>query len=170
MDDDAFQEHNPYASPESRPAPEQGTGRVKGKVVAPAIALMVVGILGLAFSLLNVVVAIIQPVQPIDPNAPEFIQEIQRQSAGPLAAVLQSVFLIVNTLIIFGALKMMKLRSWGWAMTSTVLAMVNVGTCCCVVGLPIGIWSVVILSMEDVKQAFAVVAARPANGFDPYRQ
>jgi hypothetical protein len=32
--------------------------------------------------------------------------------------------------------------------------MINIGTCCCIIGLPAGIWSLVILLQPDVSKAF----------------
>ena len=40
------------------------------------------------------------------------------------------------------------------AIAASIVSMFNVGSCCCVIGLPIGIWALVILLMGDVKRAF----------------
>jgi hypothetical protein len=41
-----------------------------------------------------------------------------------------------------------------WAMASSILALAPCVSPCCVVGLPIGIWSLVVLSQPEVKSAF----------------
>ena len=170
MDDERLETHNPYASPVGAAA-HDNQPKANGKLMAPAIALLVIGLMGMVVSLFNLVFALVNPNQAIDPNAPEIIQEMQRNAGGPLAAGVQAVFAIVNGLIILGAVYMLRLRSWGWAMTSSVLSMVNIGTCCCVVGFPVGIWAIVVLSMEDVKQLFASAkAGAQSDVFDPYRQ
>jgi len=127
---------------------------VKGKVLAPAIFLTVVGSLGILFSIFNVVVALISEPPPIDPNAPEFVRQMQKNAHGPIAAVIQGLFVVVNAVIIFGSVQMMRFQMWPLALTSSILAMINIGTCCCIIGLPAGIWSLVILFQGDVKQAF----------------
>jgi hypothetical protein len=171
MDDERPETSNPYAAPVGAAAHDER--KANGKVMAPAIALLVIGLLGIVVSLFNLVFALLTPNQAIDPNAPEIIQEMQRNAGGPLAAAVQAVFAIVNGLIILGAIYMMRLRSWGWAMTSSVLAMVNIGTCCCVMGFPVGIWAIIVLSMEDVKQMFASARENLDSAqmdFNPYRQ
>ena len=60
---------------------------------------------------------------------------------------------IASGLMIFGALKMRKLEAYGAAITSSILAMiVSPGS---VVGFPIGIWALVVLTRREVKAAFA---------------
>lgn len=142
---------NPYSSPQGHFAP-QPPQFASGKVLAPAIVLAVVGVLGLGCSLFNVAFAFREPV--VDPNAPPFVQEMQKGATGPVAATIQSIFVLVNAFIIGGAVQMMRLKTWGLALASSIVAMFNFGTFCCVLGFPVGIWSIAILVMEDVRNAF----------------
>ena len=146
---------NPYASPAFAPfqSPDPRE-QVKGRVIAPAIALIVVGVVGLAVSLFNFGFSFTEPV--IDPNAPEFIQGMQAGATGPVVAVVQGIFCLVNLFLIGGGVQMARFRTWGISLAASVLAMLNFGTCCCIVGLPVGIWSLVILLQPDVKAAFAL--------------
>ena len=126
----------------------------KGLVLAPAIALIVVAVLGLSGSLFNFVVALIAEPPPIDPNAPQWLQDMQANQVGPVVAVVQAGFAILNVVIIVGAIQMLRFRMWGYALTASILAIVNFGTCCCILGIPVGIWSIVVLSQAHVKKAF----------------
>jgi len=47
---------------------------------------------------------------------------------------------------------------WPLAMTASILSMLNFGNCCCLLGIPVGIWALVILLMPDVKEAFRLNA------------
>ena len=51
-------------------------------------------------------------------------------------------------------MKMKKLESYGWAMTASILALAPCISPCCLVGLPIGIWALVVLAKPEVKSAF----------------
>jgi hypothetical protein len=62
---------------------------------------------------------------------------------------------VVGIPIVVGALKMQKLQAYGFAVTVSILAMVPLTSACFPLGLPIGIWALVVLSRADVKQAFA---------------
>jgi hypothetical protein len=152
-----FGSSNPYASPAftpfQSPDPRQ---RVQSKVFAPACALIVVGVAGLAVSIFNFAFSFTEPV--IDPNAPEFIQGMQAGATGPLVSVIQGIFCLLNLFLILGGVQMARFRTWGLALAASIAAMINFGTCCCVVGLPVGIWSIVILLNDEVKLAFAAAA------------
>jgi hypothetical protein len=62
--------------------------------------------------------------------------------------------MLVSGLILFGGLKMQKLENYGLAMAASIVAMIPCISPCCLVGLPIGIWAVVVLSKPEVKNAF----------------
>ena len=75
-------------------------------------------------------------------------------TVGPLAAGIQTVFIFVDLFIIFGGIQMFRIKTWAVAMAATIVSMLNVGSCCCIIGLPVGIWALVILLIGDVKRAF----------------
>jgi hypothetical protein len=60
----------------------------------------------------------------------------------------------VGAAILFGALKMMRLQSYGWAMAAAILAVIPCLSPCCCLGIPFGIWALVVLSKPEVKAAF----------------
>ena len=150
---------NPYASPNINVSPSaEPERRVQGRVIAPAIALMTIAGVGLSLSLFNVGWALTK--HDIDPRGPEFMQQIQQGATGPLAASVQGGFALLNLIILLGGLQMFRFRTWGLAVAASGLAMINFGSCCCLVGVPIGIWSLVILMMPEVRTAFQMVEAR----------
>src|SRR5262245_5721751 len=124
-----WQSPNPYASPVISSPLERPDLRqvVRGRLMAPAIALIVVASIGIAVSLFNVAYAIVAPAP--DPAAPEFVRSMQRGSIGPLAAAIQSAFVVVNLLIIAGGAQMLRFQTWGLGVAASILAMVNFGTC-----------------------------------------
>ncbi len=62
--------------------------------------------------------------------------------------------LLVALFIIYAALKMKDLKQWNLAVVASILAMLPCISPCCIIGLPIGIWSLVVLMRPDVKAAF----------------
>jgi hypothetical protein len=56
--------------------------------------------------------------------------------------------------IIFGAMKMQKLQSYGLAMAAAIVAIVPCFSPCCIVGIPFGIWALIVLLKPEVKVAF----------------
>ena len=122
--------------------------------MAPAIALIVVATLGLGVSLFNIFAALTWEAPPINPNDPPFVQQMEANQVGPVAAGIQTCFALLNIVILIGAIQMLRFKMWGFSLTASILAIVNIGTCCCVLGLPVGIWSIVVLSQPHVKKAF----------------
>lgn len=59
----------------------------------------------------------------------------------------------IGIVMIIGGLKMMRLQSHGWAMTASILALLPCGPAS-ILGLVVGIWSLVVLSRPGVKGAF----------------
>jgi hypothetical protein len=58
-----------------------------------------------------------------------------------------------GSLIVVGAVKMLHLRSHRWAMAAAVLALLPYGPAW-LLGLPAGIWALVVLTTPGVKAAF----------------
>lgn len=82
------------------------------------------------------------------------MQSFQEGSHGPVAAVIQTAFIFVNLAIIAGGIMMTQYKIWVFALVACILSCINFGNCCCILGLPVGIWGIVVLSMADVKAAF----------------
>ena len=74
--------------------------------------------------------------------------------SGTFSVISNIVALLASGLILFGGLKMKKLESYGLAITASILAIIPCTSGCCLVGLPIGIWALVVLSKPEVKSAF----------------
>jgi len=124
-------------------APEQVNG--------PAVGLMVVAILGFVLQALSLVMNLVGtsflPVQQDN-------QALANMFSGTLGVVSAIIGLLISGLIFFGALKMKKLESYGLAMAASIVAMIPCISPCCLIGLPIGIWALVVLSKPEVKGAF----------------
>lgn len=152
-----FGSTNPYASPMAVVyAPPQPREVAPGYLVAPAMALIAVAGVGLAFSLFNFALSFGEA--HVNPNAPEFVREIQKGSVGPVATAIQGSFGMLNLFILICGVQMLRLQSWGMAVAGSVLAMVNLGSCCCAAGIPVGLWSLAVLMSSDVISIFTAAS------------
>jgi len=57
---------------------------------------------------------------------------------------------IPGLLILFGGFQMLQRRSYAWAIAAGIISIVS----CSLIGLPIGIWALIVLARDDVKSAF----------------
>jgi hypothetical protein len=131
---------------------------MQDRVKAPAIGLIVTGVIGVllygsSVFTEQVMAAILRAVK-----APE--KDIQRalDSLHPFGEWFDyaqiAVGLAVSLFVIYGGMQMLKLRSFGIVLAAAILTLLPcVGPCCCV-GIPIGIWALVVISKPEVKAAF----------------
>jgi hypothetical protein len=136
------------------PRRRRRTDLAQSLLMGPGIALLVIGILALLGGLLGGLTHGIAAVQgrPGPPN-PFF----PRGQAGPGEAI-QSVLIVLDGLIyggclIAGSICMLQRRVYAMAMTATIVAMLPCN-CCCLFGLPFGIWGLVTLNKPEVQGAF----------------
>lgn len=72
---------------------------------------------------------------------------------GPMAGMINLVIALLDGFVVFGAIKMMRLQSFGLAMAACIIALLPC-QCCCLFGLPFGIWGLVVLNKPEVKSQF----------------
>jgi hypothetical protein len=132
-------------------------------VIAPAICLLIVSIIGLLCDGFNFVRVLTMPppraedvvrIFPGFKGQEKQLDEQLKAMTGPVAAAFSAVFLVLCLVTLFGSLAMLAGRMRWLGILGSIAAMVNLGSCCCVLGLPFGIWSLVVLLNEDVKNAF----------------
>jgi type IV secretory pathway VirB2 component (pilin) len=91
-----------------------------------------------------------EPVPNLDPE----LQRIIQTWSGTLGIVSAIIGIVVAGFVLYGALRMKKLEGYAWAMTAAILALIPCVSPCCVIGLPIGIWALIVLLQPEVKAQF----------------
>ncbi|MBI2480607.1 MAG: hypothetical protein HYV60_18880 [Planctomycetia bacterium] len=147
---------NPYQPASGGYGPGGGkppTGQAAQMVSGPAIGLIVTAGIGLAIQALALVanVAGVGMGAAAGPDGAEGAQMIMSGGIGIASGI---VAIGIGIVILMGALKMKKLESHGFAMAAAILAAIPCLSPCCLIGLPVGIWAVVVLNKPEVKSAF----------------
>ena len=149
----------PAYAPTAAPGPiptgtrEAALSAVKG----PAIALIVVASIGIALYLLSTMGHFVGSDRMLNrdmSNLPPWLQQALRNNAGPRGAIFALFAVAINAFVLFGALKMLRLKSHVFAIITCIVAMLPC-SCCCLLGLPFGIWGLVVLNKADVKSQFS---------------
>jgi hypothetical protein len=136
---------NPFQAPS-----DPGTAPILGaeprsRVAGPAIALMVTAILSATFQAMS---AILVVVRLLFGNRDQMTGDIFRIG-------LFGFGLVCSIVAFYGALKMRSLESYSLAMTSAILSIIPcISSACCILGLPFGIWALVVISNREVRDAF----------------
>ncbi|MBA4150904.1 MAG: DUF4339 domain-containing protein [Verrucomicrobia bacterium] len=81
-------------------------------------------------------------------------ERFAQMMGGTLGIVGNILGIVVSIVIFLGANKMRKLESYGFSMAASIIAMIPCISPCCLVGLPIGIWAIVVLNKPEVKSQF----------------
>lgn len=61
---------------------------------------------------------------------------------------------LISPLVIYGGARMYAAKSYAMARLAAILALIPVTSCCFVLGIPVGIWSLIVLRPPEVKAAF----------------
>ena len=133
---------NPYQSPTVHSDNNGGGGN---PLLIPGIFLLVLAIMMLGLILLSIPVQIAQ-MREID--APV------GQVDAAVSMVTLMVWIIMTVAIIWGSIGMVRLRGYRNAMAAAVLAVIPVCSPCFVLGIPFGIWALVVLLRADVRAKF----------------
>lgn len=131
------------------------------RLAGPATGLIVTGILGLVLNVVCGLGAVVFTAQTKETRRPagmddETFKQYERgRDAAPLLQFCGCLCpaVIVYPLVLVGASRMRQARGYGMAIASAILAMLPCGVAF-LLGLPIGIWALVVLMDPQVKAAF----------------
>jgi hypothetical protein len=154
---DAFG-HRPTSQAAPSLPPADGDRAVALQAVkGPAIALIITASLGILYyassAILNLFFGGMMFQSQMPSNVPPQMQEFIQNMRGPMAGVISLVIAAVNGFVLFGAIKLLRLQNFGLVMAAVIVAMLPC-QCCCLLGLPFGIWALVMINKTEVKSHF----------------
>jgi hypothetical protein len=134
---------NPYASP----IPGAGSGSSENPLMFPAIVLLILS------SLFVLLMVASLPVQFVRIRA---IDTSTARGAGELCGSIVSLALwpLMNLAIALGAISMIRLKSYRSAYTAAILSVIPICSPCFLLGIPFGIWAIVVLNRPGMMQRF----------------
>ncbi len=155
------------------PPPGRDPEAAKRRVLAPAIFLIVVGVLNLlvggillfdAFAVKSDPAAIEAQVDQQWSTMPaDQLNELHQKfgSTHDIVSTLGNGFLwggglsvIVGVLGILGGIRMLSLRSYGLGVVASILTAIPCVSPCCLIGQIAGIWALIVLLNGEVRSAF----------------
>ena len=143
---------NPYESPTQF---DVDVARAKSLVLIPAILLLAVASLSILLAIFAGFIIVFDTIRILDYHG---------GVAGlphVLPAILSFTALCISYfLVLYGAMQMLKGRRFGMARTAAILSVIPVCSPLFVIGIPFGIWALVLLSKPEVRSAFERSAAQ----------
>jgi GYF domain 2 len=139
-----------------------GAGTREGalqQVKGPAMALLVTAILGLMVAALDLVLNIaaltghqLLPQQQLqDPQMQKIFGSLQG-GLGIFGSIIKAA---IGVVVLIGAGKMQRLENYQFAMTAAIVGMIPCLSPCCLLGIPFGIWALIVLNKPEVKSQFS---------------
>ena len=141
--------------PLSQPAPgapmSVGTfGDNKGIIIAPAIGLM----LASGYNILKAMMGLFL-LNPVNGLVHSILSGTGLENALPISAMGSAgIFffaLIPAAVTLYGAIEMLQVRHYGWAVAAAVASILSCG----ILGTAIGLWALIVLLSEKVRRTFA---------------
>ncbi len=129
------------------------TPEASDQVSGPSIGLLITGILGAVFSFIGLIASLFETgIESI--RSHEFFGGYAGIAEGAAGVAFCFVGLLVAGFIIYASLKMKALTQWSLCVAASIIAMIPCISPCCIVGLPIGIWCLVVLTKPEVRASF----------------
>ena len=133
------------------------TNDILSKLKTPAVGLIVVGAANAVIGVLSLLSGLVRlagiggrgsvPSRGGAENLGFYVGTLMGYGISLLA-------LIAAPVIIYGAIQMMRGRKLELAKASAILAIVPFTSCCFLIGIPVGIWALTVLSKPDVTAFF----------------
>jgi hypothetical protein len=82
---------------------------------------------------------------------------------SPILLIVVAASLVIGVVVLVGAARMRSLRSYEFAVIACIAAMLPCSPSF-VIGLPLGLWALMVLRRPDVKAAFRANAERRESG------
>lgn len=143
----------PPPSPPPPGAPPPATSAAQ-QVQGPAIGLIITAVIGGLWAIFGLLGnALGMGMAGLESMTSEYAWA-EYAFGGAMGMVGSLIALVIAVFLVWAALQMKALRNWMLAVVASVLAMIPCISPCCIIGLPIGIWALVVLLKPEVKAAF----------------
>jgi uncharacterized membrane protein YphA (DoxX/SURF4 family) len=128
---------------------------VVSKLKAPAIAVIVAGVINILFALLLLLGGVARLTG--GESAQTFASNAERtgyylgQTVTYFSALLS---LLASPGVIYGGFQMFGGKGYEVARAAAIIVMIPFTSCCCLAGIPAGLWALITLNQPDVKAYF----------------
>ncbi len=127
---------------------------VRARLQLPAIALIIVGTLNALSGLVLILGRVVSVVKGRDPVITDEDRRLGYMFAGIFFPIVSLISIAAAPVIIFGGVQMLKQRRYSLAVWAAILALIPLTSVCCIPGIPIGIWALIVLRHPEVRAGF----------------
>jgi hypothetical protein len=138
-------------------------GPVQQELKGPAIGLIVTGGLNALLAILLLLSGLVRLISGPSRQIADDAERLGYVTGTLVGYLVGALSLVVAPVIIAGGVAMLRGKSLRLARSAAILAMIPATSCCCVAGIPIGIWVLQSLRKPGIEVYFQRQAA-PESG------
>lgn len=124
------------------------------QVSVPAIGLLVIAILDIIGNLISISISFVREGFVPFIVRSRVYNQLPHMFDGTVNIGISIAGLLVSGFVVYAALMMRELKQWELCIAASILYIIPCVSGCCILGIPFGIWSLVVLMKPDVKEAF----------------
>lgn len=127
---------------------------VRKRLQLPAICLIIVGVLNALSGLVLILGRLVSVVKGREPVITDEDRRLGYMFAIIFFPIVSLISIAASPIIIIGGTQMLRARRYSIALWAAILALIPLTSVCCIPGIPIGIWALIVLRSPDVRAAF----------------
>jgi type IV secretory pathway protease TraF len=127
---------------------------VRRRLQSPAIGLIIVGALNALSALVLILGRLVSLVKGPDKVITDEDRRLGYMVAIIFFPIVSLISIVASPIIIFGGIQMLGARRYSIALWAAMLALIPLTSVCCIPGIPIGIWALIVLRHPEVRAAF----------------
>ena len=127
---------------------------VRSRLQLPAIGLIIVGVLNALSGLVLILGRLVSVVKGRDPVITDEDRRLGYTVATIFFPIVSLISIVASPIIIFGGVQMLGARRYSIALWAAILALIPLTSVCCIPGIPIGIWALIVLRHPEVRAGF----------------
>lgn len=144
---------NPYEVPHPHPS-NLGSPPPNVQLSGPATALMIVSAICIGCVALSIIGSIVMLATGMTEQLNRPGQPISRETAVIFRVAWGALLIVVNAFIFNASRKMKILEGYNQARSASIMAIVPCIGPCYILGIPFGIWALMVLNKPEVRDAF----------------
>lgn len=127
---------------------------VRSRLQWPAIGLIIVGVLNASSGLLLILGRVASIVKGREPVITDEDRRLGYMFGIIFFPIVSLISIVASPIIVFGGIQMLRARRYSVALWAAILALIPVTSLCCIPGIPIGIWALIVLRHPEVRASF----------------
>jgi len=127
---------------------------VRKRLQLPASGLIIVGALNALSCFIMILGRLASIVQGPERVITDDARRLGYMTASIFFPLVSLISIIAAPVIIYGGIQMLNARRYSVALLAAILALIPLSSICCIPGIPVGIWALIVLRNPEVRTCF----------------